>query len=150
MSHSLAAWCMLAAETVLSVACSYFLFTEMKILSTKKTCLGVRVCLHRDESDRITGFFFFPVSTAALAGGILVLVNCTLPLPAVFFAVGLRFWRISHSPCRFIKTSWTLSWYLSAWPKELAITWLSNLSGDCQHVLFSVYSLKKYVLSMLM
>lgn len=57
-----------------------------------------------------------------------------------------RFRRISPGFCRFIKTSWPLSWYLSAWLKELTITWLSNLSGDCQCVLFSVYSLKKYVL----
>lgn len=70
---------MLAAETVLSVACSYFLFTEMKILSTKKTCLGVRVCLHRDESDRITGFSFFspfPLQLLLVVFSSLLTVHC--------------------------------------------------------------------------
>lgn len=72
MSQSLAAWCVLAAHTLVSLACSYFLFTEMKILSTKKMC--VWVCLLCDDSVRRTGFSFFPVLQLFLVG-----FCCSLP-----------------------------------------------------------------------
>lgn len=61
---------MLAAGAVLSAACSYFLFTEMKILSTKKMCVRVRVCLLCDDSDGITFFVVvvFPALQLLLVG----------------------------------------------------------------------------------
>lgn len=81
--------CVLAAGAVLSAACSYFLFTEMKILSTKKMCVRVRVCLLCDDSDGIT-FFVVVVVFPALTGGILLLFNSILVLPGTFSCCWLR------------------------------------------------------------
>lgn len=130
MTHSLAAWYTLAAGAVLSGAYSYFLFTEKKILSTKKMCLRVRVCLHQDGSDRITGFFLFlnvlHRSSAAHTRSLLWTAFTWNLLPSLS----------KHpSPCHDIFQLGSKS-----------SRYCGFLSSHCQRVLFSFYSLKASVL----